>query len=105
MLLESHPETMGTAMANVIQRLAGGACLRRVLSVSALPLLFVLHSPYGPAVRAQTIAVDGLSAPVEIIRDRWGINHIYARTEYDLFFAQGYAAARDRLFQFEVWRA
>ncbi|MYB98077.1 MAG: penicillin acylase family protein [Gemmatimonadetes bacterium] len=40
-----------------------------------------------------------------MIRDRWGINHIYAETEYDLFFAQGYAAARDRLFQFEVWRA
>ena len=52
-----------------------------------------------------TLTVPGLQAPVEIIRDRWGINHIYAETEYDLFFAQGYAAARDRLFQFEVWRA
>ena len=52
-----------------------------------------------------TLALPGLRAPVEIIRDRWGINHIYAETEYDLFFAQGYAAARDRLFQFEVWRA
>ena len=51
------------------------------------------------------VTVPGLDAPVEIIRDRWGINHIYAETEYDLFFAQGYAAARDRLFQFEVWRA
>ena len=54
---------------------------------------------------AATLTVPGLEAPVEIIRDRWGINHIYAETEYDLFFAQGYAAARDRLFQFEVWRA
>ena len=52
-----------------------------------------------------TLAFPHLNAPVEIIRDRWGINHIYAETEYDLFFAQGYAAARDRLFQFEVWRA
>ena len=52
-----------------------------------------------------TLTAPGLSAPVEIIRDHWGINHIYAETEYDLFFAQGYAAARDRLFQFEVWRA
>ena len=34
----------------------------------------------------------------------WGINHIYAKSESDLFFAQGYAAARDRLFQFERWR-
>ena len=46
----------------------------------------------------------GLSQPVEIVRDRWGINHIYAQNEADLFFAQGYAAAKDRLFQFEVWR-
>ncbi|MEZ5288166.1 MAG: penicillin acylase family protein [Vicinamibacterales bacterium] len=39
-----------------------------------------------------------------MLRDRWGINHIYASNEHDLFFAQGYAAARDRLFQFEIWR-
>ena len=57
------------------------------------------------AASTQVLQVPGLSASVEIIRDRWGINHIYAQTEYDLFFAQGYAAARDRLFQFEVWRA
>ena len=61
-------------------------------------------TPSGP-VTTTTLAAPGLIAPVEIIRDRWGINHIYAETEYDLFFAQGYAAARDRLFQFEVWRA
>ena len=48
--------------------------------------------------------VSGVTQPVEIIRDRWGINHIYAQNENDLFFAQGYAAAKDRLFQFELWR-
>ena len=41
---------------------------------------------------------------VEILRDQWGINHIYAQNQRDLFFAQGYAAAKDRLFQFEIWR-
>ena len=51
-----------------------------------------------------TLQMAGLSQPVEIIRDRWGINHIYAQNEPDLFFAQGYAAAKDRLFQFEIWR-
>jgi penicillin amidase len=51
-----------------------------------------------------TLRVDGVAEPVEILRDRWGINHIYAANERDLFFAQGYAAARDRLFQFELWR-
>ena len=48
--------------------------------------------------------VPGLSAPVEILRDRWGIAHIYAQNEHDLFFAQGYNVARDRLFQLELWR-
>src|SRR5690606_24675973 len=42
--------------------------------------------------------------PVEILRDSWGVNHIYANNDHDLFFAQGYAAAKDRLFQFEMWR-
>ena len=55
----------------------------------------------GPAL---SIQMAGLSQPVEIRRDRWGINHIYAQNEADLFFAQGYAAAKDRTFQFEVWR-
>ena len=50
------------------------------------------------------LSISGLEAPVEIIRDQWGINHIYAKNQHDLFFAQGYAAAKDRLFQFEIWR-
>ena len=60
----------------------------------------------GPGVEAQpeTLRIDGLIAPVEIVTDRWGIAHIYAENEHDLFFAQGYSAVRDRLFQFEIWR-
>lgn len=58
----------------------------------------------GAQAPATSIQIAGLSQPVEILRDRWGINHIYAQNEADLFFAQGYAAARDRLFQFEMWR-
>jgi penicillin amidase len=54
--------------------------------------------------RAEELAVAGLRRPVEIVRDRWGIAHIYARDEHDLFLAQGYNAARDRLFQLELWR-
>jgi len=53
---------------------------------------------------AQTLTVPGLQQPVEIIRDQWGISHIYAKNEPDLFFAQGYVAATDRLFQLELWR-
>lgn len=50
------------------------------------------------------LTTPGLEKPVEILRDSTGINHIYAQTEHDLFFAQGYSAAKDRLFQFELWR-
>ena len=52
----------------------------------------------------ETVPVRGLTQRVEVLRDHWGVNHIYARNEHDLFFAQGYCAARDRLFQLEMWR-
>ncbi|MBL8849844.1 MAG: penicillin acylase family protein [Planctomycetaceae bacterium] len=50
------------------------------------------------------IAVPGLQEPVEILRDRWGIAHIYAQNTHDLFLAQGYSMAQDRLFQVDLWR-
>ena len=59
----------------------------------------------GPgAAEVARLEAPGLERPVEILKDLWGISHIYAETEHDLFYAQGYSAARDRLFQFEVWR-
>lgn len=45
-----------------------------------------------------------LNDKVEVLRDKFGINHIYANNQRDLFYMQGYLAARDRLFQFEIWR-
>lgn len=56
------------------------------------------------AVPTETIRVSGLRAPVEIRVDRWGVPHIYAKSEADVFFAQGFNAARDRLFQIDLWR-
>jgi penicillin G amidase len=50
------------------------------------------------------IALAGLQRPVEVIRDRWGVPHVYAQTVDDLFFAQGFVAAQDRLWQMEIWR-
>jgi penicillin G amidase len=76
--------------------------MRRVLA-----FIFCMTAALGaapPATSNSTLRVPGLEQPVDILRDHWGINHIYAATEHDLFFAQGYAAARDRLFQFEMWR-
>ena len=61
-------------------------------------------APLSTAAQTTTLQVDGLAEPVEILVDRWGIPHIYSQTEEDLFFAQGFNAARDRLFQLEMWR-
>lgn len=52
----------------------------------------------------EKFSIQALKQPVEIITDQWGVPHIYAQNEADLFFAQGFYAARDRLFQFEIWR-
>ncbi len=50
------------------------------------------------------LEVKGLRDTVTVIRDKWGIPNIYAKNDYDLFFAQGYVTAQDRLFQLEMHR-
>ena len=50
------------------------------------------------------LKVPGLKAAVEIVRDQQGIPHIYAQNDGDMFFAQGYVMAQDRLWQLEMWR-
>lgn len=81
--------------------------MRGLFSVVAL-LVVAAQSTHTVQAQGQreTLAVSGLGQAVEVIRDRWGLNlnHIYAKSEDDLFMAQGYLAAKDRLFQFEVWR-
>lgn len=44
-----------------------------------------------------SLTLSGLTGSVEIFRDRWGIPHIYAANIHDLFFAQGFVHAQDRL--------
>ncbi|MBD2749340.1 penicillin acylase family protein [Microvirga sp. BT688] len=52
----------------------------------------------------QIESVEGLNAPAEILVDAWGVPHIRADSLDDLFFAQGFNAARDRLWQLDLWR-
>ena len=54
----------------------------------------------------QTVVLtdSALCAPVTIATDRYGLNHILAENEQDLFFAQGFNAARERLWQIDLWR-
>jgi penicillin amidase len=63
--------------------------------------------PPQPPLMAQvsgTLAVPGLAAPVRVVRDTWGVPHIYAASRDDLFVAQGFVQAQDRLFQMDLWR-
>ena len=49
-------------------------------------------------------SVAGLAAPARIVVDTWGVPHIFAASERDAFFLQGWNAARDRLWQIDLWR-
>jgi len=87
----------------------------------ALPFLIVTATIVGSFARAadpdwpqravESLAVirgteklPGLHHSVHVQRDRWGVAHIYAGDQHDLFFAQGFVAAQDRLFQMELWK-
>src|SRR5499426_2131515 len=85
----------------------GVACLVSVaLSAIAVGCSRTAESPVErrlPQVSGTLVAV-GLSAPVQVVRDKWGVPHITAANQDDLFFAQGFVQAQDRLFQMDLWR-
>src|SRR5512134_1763449 len=80
-----------------------------LLAVCAAPALTQPPSPRELAKRSLatidgTLTAAGLRQEVRVLRDEWGVPHIYAASVDDLFFAQGYVAAQDRLWQMEMWR-
>ena len=72
-------------------------------ALAACSLMALLGSPVS-AETTKTYRIAGLTAPAEIIIDRWGVPHVYASETYDAFFVQGFNAARDRLWQIDLWR-
>jgi len=72
--------------------------------MAAISVTTALAAPLDDSIPTEKIVEPQLNAAVEILIDRWGVPHIYAKNEADLFFAQGFNAARDRLFQIDVWR-
>src|ERR671910_411453 len=87
--------------------------MKRFILLALLPI-FVAPVTQAPSLRdlaKQALAtidgelkVAGLRQDVRVLRDEWGVPHIYAESVDDLFFAQGYVAAQDRLWQMEMWR-
>jgi penicillin amidase len=67
-------------------------------------VLAILLAAIQPAGADDSYSLSGLEKPAEIIVDTWGVPHIFAQTHYDAFFVQGFNAARDRLWQIDLWR-
>jgi penicillin amidase len=76
------------------------------VSWAAFALTLALRAPAATstAVQEHNWRVAGLNAPADIVIDHWGIAHIFAANIHDAFFLQGYNAARDRLWQIDLWR-
>ena len=73
-------------------------------SVHAQPTLLDTLARSSLARIDGAVKITGLRARVEIVRDKFGVPHIYARNTHDLFFAQGFVQAQDRLWQMEIYR-
>ena len=73
-------------------------------ALAALALAGIAEAQESTAVRREAGTAKGLVEPAEIVIDRWGIPHIYAKSARDAFFLQGWNAARDRLWQIDLWR-
>ena len=74
-----------------------------VLTVLGVVLVYYLASRSLPDY-SKTVAVQGVSAPVEIVRDNANVPHIMGATDADVFFGLGYAHAQDRLWQMTLLR-
>ncbi len=73
-----------------------------VLLAAGVLVVHVVRSSY-PATSGE-VRVAGLQSSVEVFRDSYGIPHIYASNDHDLFMAQGYVHAQDRFWQMDYWR-
>src|SRR6187399_2401026 len=86
------------------------ACVLGLTAVACLTAACSQPVAQAASARQSLATIDGnlkapgLKQPVEIIRDKEDIPHIYARNDDDLFFAQGFVMAQDRLWQLEMWR-
>ncbi|WP_390914591.1 penicillin acylase family protein [Pseudosulfitobacter sp. SM2401] len=90
-------------MALLFQWLVRLTAAAIVLSVLAILLVYYLASRSLPDYSA-AVTVDGINAPIEIVRDNANVPHILAQTDADAFFALGFAHAQDRLWQMTVLR-
>jgi penicillin amidase len=73
-------------------------------TAAAQPSALQTRAKQALAITNGRLHFSGLQQSVTVLRDRWGVAHIYAQNQHDLFFAQGVVASQDRLFQMELWK-
>ncbi len=86
------------------KRVLGVVLVVVLVLVVTLGGLFTWLVARGMPQRDGSAQIPGLSADVRVVRDQYGIANIYASTTADLFAAQGYVHASERMWQMEVWR-
>ena len=76
----------------------------------ALLLIGTVATAFGLLVLRPLPTIDGderllgLHERAEVLRDGYGVPHIFAADEHDLFFLQGFVTAQDRLWQMDIYR-
>jgi penicillin amidase len=78
--------------------------IRLAAGAQSISSTFETGAQAAVSVTRGSLKLPGLKQSVNVLRDRWGVAHIYAQNQHDLFFAQGFVAAQDRLFQMELWK-
>jgi penicillin G amidase len=81
----------------------GSAAFGALAGTTAAGLWYQIFRRPLPKTRGR-VKVTGVSAQVEIRRDRWGVPHVHAATRPDLWFGQGFCHGQDRLWQLDLYR-
>src|SRR4030042_2719818 len=90
--MKTIKRTLQVMLVLIIVICIAGLLFIRIISRRALP-------DYNVDVK-----LEGLNADVEVFRDKFGIPHVYAETDHDLYTAVGYLMAQDRLWQMDLLR-
>ena len=99
-MADGHRSAHGRRIASIVTALG---CIIAI-AVAAFVLWLWEAEREALPVMDGTLRVSGLSAPATVRRDEHGVPHIVAATQDDLFFAQGFVTAQDRLWQMDMFR-
>lgn len=99
-----RPRTLASSKELLKIKMIAKLSLGVALLLALIPQISSAQNSPAKIGLQQSWQLPGLQSKAQILVDQWGVPHIYAENEADLFFAQGFNVARDRLFQIDLWR-